>query len=39
MRSLDDLYEVTNHIDDVILYFHLVTCDLIVFKEEIKGAK
>jgi hypothetical protein len=34
MMSLDDLYEVTNPIDDdVTLYFHLATCDLIVFKE------
>jgi hypothetical protein len=33
IRSLNDLYRVTNHIDDVILYFHLVRCDLIVFEE------
>jgi len=40
MRSLDDLYEVTNHIDnDVALYFHLVTYDSIVFEEAIKDEK
>jgi hypothetical protein len=32
MRSLDDLYEVTNFIDDVTLYCHLATCDTIVFE-------
>ena len=37
MKSLDDLYKVTNPIDDdVTLYFHLATCDLIVFQEAIK---
>jgi hypothetical protein len=36
IRSLDDLYRVTNHIDDVILYFHLVRCDPIVFEEVIR---
>ena len=39
MRSLDDLYEVTNLIDDVTLYYHLTPCDTIVFKEAIKDAK
>jgi hypothetical protein len=39
MRSLDDLYEVTNHIDDVTLYCHLATCDTTVFKKAIKDAK
>jgi len=40
MRCLDDLYEVTNPIDDdVILYYHLVTCDYIVFEKEIKDIK
>jgi len=40
MKSLDDLYEVTNHIDnDVALYFHLATYDSIVFEEAIKDGK
>jgi hypothetical protein len=40
MRCLDDLYEVTNPIDDdVILYYHLVICDYIVFEKEIKDIK
>jgi len=39
MRSFDDLYEVTNPIDDVTLYYHLAICDTIVFEETIKGAK
>jgi hypothetical protein len=39
MRSLNDLYEATNPIDDVTLYYHLVTCDPIVFEETIKDAK
>jgi hypothetical protein len=39
IRSLDDLYEVTNPIDDVTLYYHLVICDPIVFEETIKDAK
>jgi hypothetical protein len=40
MKSLDDLYEVTNSIDDdVTLYCHLGTCDPIVFEEAIKDAK
>jgi hypothetical protein len=40
MRSLNDLYEVTNPIDDyVTLYCHLATCDLIVFEEVIKDKK
>ena len=40
MRSLDDLYKVTNPIDDyVTLYCHLATCDLIVFEEVIKDKK
>ena len=32
MRSLDDLYKVTNLINDVTLYCHLATCDTIVFE-------
>jgi ATP-dependent Clp protease adapter protein ClpS len=36
MRSLDDLYEVTNLNDDVTLYCYLATCDLIVFETTIK---
>jgi hypothetical protein len=39
MRRLDNLYEVTNHIDDVTLYYHLARCDLIMIKEAIKDAK
>ena len=34
MRSLSDLYEATNPIDDyVTLYYHLATCYHIVFEE------
>jgi hypothetical protein len=37
MRSLDDLYEITNPIgDDLILYCHLATYEPIVFKEATK---
>jgi len=39
MRSCNDLYEVTNPIDDVILYDHFATCDPIVFEETIKDEK
>jgi len=39
MRSLDDLYDVTNFINDVTLYCHLATCDTIVFEEIINDAK
>jgi hypothetical protein len=40
MRNLDDLYEITNSInDDVILYCHLAICDPIVLGEVIKDAK
>jgi len=40
MRSLDDLYEVTNPIDnDVTLNCHLATCDSIMFEEAIKDRK
>jgi hypothetical protein len=39
MRSLDDLYEVFNPIDDGTLYCLLTTCDTIVFEEAIKDAK
>jgi len=40
MRSLADLYEVTNYIDDdVTLNYYLVTCDLVVFEEAIKDEK
>ena len=40
MRSLDDLYKVTNPIDnDVTLYCRLATCDLIVLEKAIKNAK
>jgi hypothetical protein len=40
MRSLNDLYEVTNPIDnDVTLYCHLATCDPIMFEEVIKDEK
>jgi len=40
MRSLDDLYEVTNPIDDnVTLYCHHATCDPIVFEEAVKDEK
>jgi len=37
MRSLGNLYEVTNPIDDdATLYCHFATCDLIVLEEAIK---
>ena len=39
IRSLDVLYEVTNPIDDVTLYFHFATCDTIAFEEAINAAK
>ena len=39
MRSLDDLYEVTNPIDDIKLYCHLATFNPIVFEEAIKDIK
>jgi len=39
MRSFDDLYEVTNPIDDVTLYCHLAKYDTVVFEEAIKDAK
>ena len=40
MMSLDDLYEVTNPIDnEVTLYCYLTTCDPIVFEEVIKDEK
>ena len=40
MRSLNDLYKVTNPIDnDVTLYCHLATCDPIVFEEAINDEK
>jgi len=40
MRILNDLYKITNPIDnDVILYCHLATCDPIVFEEAIKDVK
>jgi hypothetical protein len=40
MKSLNDLYEVTNLIDDdVTLYYHLATCDHIVFEEAINDEK
>ena len=40
MRCLDDLYEVTNPIDDdVTLYYHLATCDYIMFEKTIYDIK
>ena len=39
MKSLDNLYEVTNHIDDITLYCHFARYDLIMIKEAIKDAK
>jgi hypothetical protein len=40
MRSLGNLYEVTNPIDDdVTLYCHIATCDFIVLEEAIKDEK
>jgi hypothetical protein len=40
MRSLADLNEVTNYIDDdVTLNYYLVICDRVVFEEAIKDEK
>ena len=39
MRSLDVLYEVTNHIDDITLYCYLVIYDTIMFEEALKDTK
>ena len=40
MRSLGNLYEVTNPIDDdVTLYCHIATCDLIMLEEAINDEK
>jgi hypothetical protein len=39
IKSLDNLYGVTNLIDDVTLYSHLVICDSIVFKKAINDEK
>jgi hypothetical protein len=40
IRSFDDIYEVTNFIDDdVTLFYHFAICDPIVFEEEIKDEK
>jgi len=39
MRSLDDLHEVTNLIDDVKIYCHHATFNPIVFEEAIKDTK
>ena len=40
MRSLDDLYEAMNPInDDIILYYHLSIYEPIVFKKAIKDEK
>ena len=40
MRNLDDIYMITNFIDDnITLYCHLATCDPIVFEESIKDDK
>ena len=40
MRNLDDLYEITNPIDDdVILYCNLAIYDPIMLGEVIKDAK
>jgi len=37
MRSLDDLYEITNPIDDdLTIYCHLAIYEPIVFEEAIK---
>jgi hypothetical protein len=37
MRSLDDLYEITNSIDDdLTIYCHLAIHEPIVFEEAIK---
>jgi len=37
--SLEDLYELTNTIDDVTLYCHLTICDPIMFETTIKDEK
>ena len=40
MMSLDDLYAITNLIDDdLTLYCHFATCDPIMFEEVIKDEK
>jgi hypothetical protein len=40
MMILDDLYEVTNPIDDdVTLYYHLAICDPTMFEEVVKDKK
>jgi len=40
MRSLDDLYKVTNPIDnDLTLYYHLVIYKAIIFEKVIKDEK
>ena len=40
MRSLHNLHEVTNYInDDVTLNYYLATCDHLVFEEAIKDEK
>jgi hypothetical protein len=40
MRSLNDLYGVSNPIDDdLTLYFHLVACEPIMFKKDNKERK
>jgi len=41
MRSLDNIYEIANIIDDddVTLYYHIATCDPIVFEKEINDGK
>jgi hypothetical protein len=39
MRNLNELYEVTNSINDVALYCHLATCEIIMFEEAINNVK
>jgi len=40
MKSLDDLYEVINAIDNnLTLYCHLAICESIVFEKSIKDEK
>jgi hypothetical protein len=40
MRSLNDLYGVSNPIDDdLTLYFHLAACEPIMFKKDNKERK
>jgi hypothetical protein len=40
MKSFDNLYEITNSIDDdLTLYYYLVTCKHIVFGKAIKNKK